>query len=67
MSVIFLDNDLQEWSECLKELESIDITHAVITYRTKEGDLKYKLFGHDHTTFLIGMIDRVKMHINTNS
>jgi hypothetical protein len=38
-----------------------EITHAVMCYRTKDGDLKYRVFNEEHGTYLIGLMARCMM------
>lgn len=65
MSIIFLDEvKKQAWEDSVEELKSINITHAVICYRTDSGDLCYRVYGEEHVTFLIGMLDRIKHQIH---
>jgi len=63
--IIPLREDWREGVEVfIENLKNRTITHAVICYRKEDGDLCYQLFGAEHTTYLIGMMDRVKMELH---
>jgi len=46
--------------EFLAETEAGDISHAIICYRTTNGDLNWRLFNSTHLTYILGMIERAK-------
>lgn len=48
----------------IKAIQSQQITHAVVVYRNVDGDLNYQTYGSEHATYLIGMLERVKMEIH---
>lgn len=65
MTVInFQGKQSDEWKDALEELKAEKITHAVIAYRKDNGDLCYRLYGSEHVTFLIGMLDRIKCELH---
>lgn len=39
------------------------ITHAVATYRTADGDLGYCLVSPEHVTYIVGLMERTKIHL----
>lgn len=47
----------------VEELKAGNITHGVIAYRNREGDLEHILINPDHSTYLIGLLERVKMEL----
>lgn len=49
--------------EVADDVDAGEITHAVLVYRTAEGDLKYRCIGADEQTYLIGMLARVQSSI----
>ena len=61
----------EEWGADLQDLVDQasrgEITHAVICYRTKDGDIKYRAFGEEHGTYLIGLLARTAIHFHTQS
>lgn len=64
-NVVNLDlNGKIAFAEMIDELKDDKVTHAVMCYRRDDGDLCYRILGADHTTFLVGMLDRVKMAIH---
>jgi len=44
-----------------------DITHAVVAYRTEGGELKYRLIGEEDLTYLIGLLERTKVHMHCSA
>ena len=49
--------------EFVKELKAGNVTHGVIAYRCKDGGLEHILINPDHSTYLIGLLERVKMEL----
>lgn len=47
----------------VKELKDGNVTHGVIAYRCKDGGLEHILINPDHGTYLIGLLERVKMEL----
>lgn len=65
MSITYLGvcdgNHARELGE---DLDAGNATHAVMIYRTKDGDLRYRLVGADDLTYLVGMLGRVATHMH---
>lgn len=66
-NVVFLKTSDEEWIKSLEELKKRKVTHAVIIYRGKEGDVEYCSHGYEDLTYLIGMIERTKNHMHNIS
>ena len=65
--IINLDIDGKiNFSRMLDEIKDLDVTHAVVCYRKQDGDLCYRILGSNHTTFICGMLDRVKIAIHNS-
>ena len=65
MSIIYLEscngNDARELA---KDLDTGKVTHAVMAFRRENGDLSYHAVGIEDLTYLIGMLERVQMHMH---
>ena len=59
----FKENDSEAIEEFLESFKRGEITHGVIAYRSTNGDLSYRLINPDHSTYLIGLLERVKMEL----
>jgi hypothetical protein len=46
------------------DLDRESVTHAVMAYRTIDGDVRYHAVGMEDLTYLIGMLERVQMHMH---
>ncbi len=46
------------------QVDAGEVTHAAVTYRTSDGDLRYRLIGVDDLTYLVGMLGRVGTHLH---
>jgi hypothetical protein len=55
--------DYSAVDEFVKELKKDNVTHGVIAYRCKDGGLQHILINPDHSTYLIGLLERVKMEL----
>ncbi len=66
--IIRLKNKEVEMAEdFLQQVKSCNVTHGVICYRNKNGDINYQLYSPEHLTYLIGLLERCKqamMEIN---
>lgn len=49
------------------EIDDGEVTHAVLAYRRQNGDTCYRLIGRDDWTYLIGMIERVKLDMHCSA
>jgi len=47
----------------LEEVKAGNVTHGVIAYRCKDGGLEHILINPEHSTYLIGLLERVKMEL----
>ena len=65
MSVTYLEtckgNAVRDLANAIDKGE---VTHAVLAYRREDGSLFYRLIGDDDLTYLMGVMDRVKMHMH---
>jgi len=66
-NVIQLKQDIsweEQVNEFVKGLKEKKITHAVVAYRSEDGSFQYRIFGADHATYMVGMLERVKQDIH---
>lgn len=63
-NVVYLKTTNEEWRQSLEQMKDTKITHAVIAYRNENGDLGYLLHGYEDLTYLIGMMERTKIHMH---
>lgn len=54
-------NTLRELAD---QVDAGDVTHAAVTYRTADGDLRYRLIGADDLTYMVGMLGRIGTHLH---
>jgi hypothetical protein len=47
----------------LEEVKEGNVTHGVIAYRCKDGSLENILINPEHSTYLVGLLERVKMEL----
>jgi len=47
----------------LEEVKGGNVTHGVIAYRCKDGGLEHILINPEHSTYLVGLLERVKMEL----
>jgi len=40
----------------LEDVENNNVTHGVIIYRVKDGEIVFRRFAEDHDTYLIGLL-----------
>jgi len=59
----FKENDSEALEEFLESFKRGEITHGVIAYRCKDGGLEHILINPEHSTYLIGLLERVKMEL----
>jgi len=59
----FKEADYTVIDEFVKELKAGNVTHGVIAYRRKDGKLEHILINPEHSTYLIGLLERVKMEL----
>ena len=65
MSVTYLHKcDGDTARELADKIDTDEITHMVMAYRTKDGDFHYRLVGEKDLTYLIGMMARVQTHMH---
>ena len=65
MSVTYLEHcDGNIAREIADEIDAGEITHAAFIYRTTDGAVCYRVLGEDEMTYLVGMIERAKLHIH---
>jgi hypothetical protein len=65
VSVVYLDTcDGTDARALADEMDAGNITHAAMIYRKEDGDVCYHLLGADDLTYLIGMVERAKIHMH---
>lgn len=52
-----------EFSDLIKKGR---ITHAVMMYRLDDGSLEWRTFGAENTTYLLGLVERLRHRICEN-
>jgi len=66
--IIRLNQSEVEMAESfLSMTKSGEITHGVICYRSKNGDISYKVFSPEHLTYTLGLMERCKIAMSTFS
>ena len=54
---------IESAKEFLSETEAGGVSHAIICYRTTNGDLNWRIFNFPHLTYILGMMERVKFDL----
>lgn len=65
MSIVYLGtckgNGLRELAD---QVDAGEVSHCVIAYRHVSGDTRYRLIGADDLTYLVGLLERTKVHLH---
>lgn len=73
-NVIYLNN-LQEmdgtWTENAEEfteqVRNQEVTHGVMIYRTRNGNVHWRVFNTESGTYILGLLERLKFLLNTGA
>jgi len=58
---------LRSAEEFLDHVQKCKITHGAMIYRLDDGSLNWKTFGHEHKTYLVGLLERLKHRLLTKA
>jgi len=67
--LIFINDDsyikhAMEFSELVRNNE---VTHGIIAYCLEDGTIEYRILGVEHSTYIVGLMEKVKIEIINES
>lgn len=61
----------QDWEvnaqEFLDDIRAGRVTHGVMIYRTKEGEINYRVFDGESGTYVLGLLSRLQFILNAGA
>lgn len=66
-NIIYINNnDIESARQFADEVLLGQVAHGVVCYRKNNGDICYRLFNSEHRTYIIGLMERTKIHIQVS-